>query len=330
MITIADVAERAGVSKTTVSHALSGKRHVAPATRKRIEEVIEELGFRPNALARSLRIQRTQMVTLIIPDITNPYYPVLARGLQDALIKHGYHIFLCNTDGDKEQSIELIADAIHRQVDGIVVSSLHPMAKEIEEFLTEDVPFISLGVSVNHPQIDQVATDDRQGALIATRYLLDQGHQRVGMISGPFDMTPGKERHEGYQEALAEAQLRYDSLLVVEGDFMRQSGKTAMHALMKLTERPTAIFCANDLMAIGAMDTARELGIAIPHDIAIVGYDDIEAASLVTPALTTIFNPAYEMGQTAGQMLLERMNGTYQGPGRKAVVPHRFIQRESA
>lgn len=330
MVTIADVAERAGVSKTTVSHALSGKRPVASATQKRIEQVIEELGFRPSVLARSLRMQRTQMVALIIPDITNPYYPILARGLQDALIERDYYMFLCNTDGDKDQTLALIADAVQRQVDGIVVSSLYPLSSEIQEFLEQNVVFVSIGHSIDHIQVDRSFTNDKAGACEATRYLLAKGHQCIAMISGPPDMEPSVERLAGYQEALREVALPFDTTLVIEGAFTRASGAQAMHTLMQLAERPTAIFCANDLMAIGVLDYAREHTLRVPDDIAVVGYDDIEAASLVTPALTTVVNPAYEMGKAAGQLLLERITKEYEGPRREVRSEKQFIPRASA
>ena len=330
MVTIADVAKRAGVSQTTVSHVLSGKRPVAATTRERIEQVIEELSFRPSVLARSLRIQRTQMVALIIPDITNPYYPVLSRGLQDALVDDGYHIFICNTDSKRDQEIAFIDDAIQRQVDGIVLSSLHTHTQDIQQFLKEDVAFVSLSTSINQPGVDQVATDDCEGAKSATQYLIQRGHQRIGIISGPPDLLPSQARLAGYRAALEEAHIAFDPALVIEGDFMRPSGVRAMHKVLELPNRPGAIFCANDLMAIGVMDVARERGIAIPDELAVVGYDDIEAASLISPALTTILNPAYEMGKAAGQLLLERLKGSYQGAGRHIVVPHRLIKRASA
>ena len=150
------------------------------------------------------------------------------------------------------------------------------------------------------------------------------------MIGGPPGLFPSEIRLAGYREALEEADIPFDTTLIAEGDFMRPGGARAMHLLMERQVRPTAIFCANDLMAIGAMDVARELGMTIPRDVAIVGYDDIEAASLVAPALTTVLNPAYDMGKTAGQLLLQRIQGTYEGPGRRVVVPHRLIRRESA
>lgn len=329
MVTIDDVAERAGVSKTTVSHVLSGKRPVAPGTRDRILQVIAELGFRPSALARSLRIQRTHMVALIMPDITNPYYPVLSRGLQDVLVEHGYHTFLCNTDGRQDQEVSFIADAVQRRVDGIVLSSLSLFPYDVHSYMASGTCFVSIGPAITHPAVDKVSTDDEKGAQSAVCHLIERGHRRIGMIGGPAGLIPSTLRLEGYRSALQEAGIPFDTSLIAEGDFKRPSGTKAMYALMSLSPRPTAIFCANDVMAIGAMDAARASGIAIPGDVALVGYDDIEAASLVTPALTTVINPAYDMGKTAGQFLLERLDETYKGAKRDVIIPHQLIVRES-
>ncbi len=330
MVTIADVAERAGVSKTTVSHVLSGKRPVAAATRERIEQVIEELGFRPNALARSLRMQRTQMVALILPDITNPYYPMLARGLQDALVEEDYHAFLCNTDGDKEQEAAFIADAVQRKVDGIVLASLYSRTQDVDEYIKNGAIFVSLSSAIVHPEVDRISSDNEQGAILATRYLLECGHQRIGMIGSSLEQHPSSTRLKGFRKALEEASISFDDTLFAQGDFTRAGGARAMRKLMEQPDRPTAVFCANDLMAIGAMDTAHELGLRIPENVAIIGYDDIEEASLVSPKLTTVLNPAYEKGKAAGQLLLERVRGKYKGPGRHVFIPPRFIKRESA
>ncbi len=333
MVTITDVARLAGVSKTTVSHAISGKRPVAPATRERIAQIIEELGFRPNALARSLRMQRTQMIALIIPDITDPYSPALARGLQDTLASHGYYSILCNTDGMWHQEHEFIANAIQRRVDGIILSSCYNRTEDIRRLIENNVAFVSIGSNANHPNMDHVTTDDQTGAMDATCYLLQQGHRRIGFIGGPSEQIRAGARFAGYREALGMANVALDEALIVEGDFTRAGGQRAIYTLMERfdsTTRPTAIFCANDLMAIGALDVARQSGMMIPDELAIVGYDDITAASFVTPSLTTIQNSAYDAGKVAGQLLLERITGMYRGPGRHVVMPHHFIQRESA
>ena len=331
MSTITDVAKRAGVSPTTVSHVLSGKRPVADETRRRVESVIEELGFRPNALATSLRTQRSQTVALIIPDITNPYYPMVSRGLQDALSAEKYLIFLCNTDEQRNQELVYLADAVQRQVDGIVLVAFQCDTTDLRPVLDAQVPIILIGDDlIHHPQIDVVMTDDQRGAYDATMYLIERGHQRIGMLCGPPAFFPGIKRTRGYQEALANAGLTFDPTCCVQEAFTREGGAAGMRQLMALAERPSAVFCANDLMAIGALDVTRELGLSVPEEVAIIGYDDIDAASLVAPALTTVLNPAYAIGHNVGQLLIERMTGTYAGPQRRVVVPHHLIRRASA
>jgi LacI family transcriptional regulator len=187
-----------------------------------------------------------------------------------------------------------------------------------------------MGHSIERPDVDQVVTDDQAGCASATRYLIQQGHRSIGMITGQAGIFLSQERLAGYREALEEASLPFNLALVAEGDFMRPGGARAMLRLMEQRERVTAVVCANDLMAIGALDTAHALGIVVPDDVAIVGYDDIEAASLVTPALTTIVNPSYAMGKAAGKLLKDRMTGAYQGPARRVIVPHRLVKRNSA
>ncbi len=333
-VTIADVAERAGVSKTTVSHALSGKRPVAPETRTRIFQAIKELDFRPNQLARSLRMQQTQLVALVIPDITNPFYPVLARGLQDTLKEHGYSLILCNTDSLLQQEIAFITEVVHRKVDGVALTSPHNRTEELREFIDGTLPFVTVGFGIFHPNIDKVTTNDQQTVSHAIHYLLERGHQRIALLGGPQDHLPAQTRLSGYREALECAQLPFREEFVVEGDFTLAGGERGMRTLLarfpQPEERPSAVFCANDLIAIGAMFVAREAGLAIPDDIAIIGFDDIEAAALISPPLTTILNPAYEIGKISGQLLLERMQGHYNGPGRHVVITNQFIKRATA
>jgi LacI family transcriptional regulator len=328
--TIGDVARRSGVSKTTVSHALSGKRPVAPSTQSKVLEAVEALSFRPNGVARSLRMKRSHTVALLIPDITNPYYPMLARGLQDAIIDNGYHLFLCNTDARREQEVGLVQDALQRQVDGIAIASFEARTGDLKDALEGSVPLISIGPRIDHANVDVVWTDDARGAAGATRHLLQRGHRAVGMIGGTAGWVPSEARLSGYLSALNRAGITFDPALLALGDFTRRGGADAMTRLMGLATPPTAVFCANDLMALGAMDVARDLGLAIPGDVALVGYDDIEAAALVTPALTTVLNPAYEMGRVGGRLLLERAANGYRGKRRRMIVPHRLIRRESA
>jgi LacI family transcriptional regulator len=325
--TIAEVAERAGVSRTTVSHVLSGNRPVAPTTRDRVERTIDELGFRPNGLARSLRIQRSDTIALIIPDITNPYYPVLARGLDDAM-SGGYRTYICNTDAVRERELEFVADVSDRHVDGMVIVPFQIGAADLAPFLDMGMPIVCLGGRVDDQRVDAVLTDDEHGAFEATRHLILRGHARVAMIRG----AEGTDlpRFAGYRRALDTSGLALEPGLTAVGDWTRPGGARAMRELFATPDAPTAVFSANDLMAIGAMDAAREAALSIPADLALVGYDDIEAAALVDPPLTTVLNPAYEAGRAAGRLLAERMTGGYSGERREVVLQTRLVDRGSA
>jgi LacI family transcriptional regulator, galactose operon repressor len=324
--TIAEVAELAGVSRTTVSHVLSGNRPVAAPTRERVERTIEELGFRPNGLARSLRNKRSDTVALIIPDITNPFYPVLARGLDDAMSGR-YRTYICNTDADRERELEFAADVSDRHVDGIVIVAFQIGAPELRHILDQGMPVVSLGGGVDDRRVDVVLTDDEHGAFEATHHLILRGHTRIGMIRG----AEGTDipRFTGYRRALETRGIPFDAELTTIGDWTRPGGARGMRELLTVPDPPTAVFSANDLMAIGAMDAARDTGLSLPEDLALVGYDDIEAAALVSPSLTTVVNPAYEAGQAAGRLLADRMTGGYRDERREVVLRSRLVERGS-
>ncbi|HEX2235073.1 MAG TPA: LacI family DNA-binding transcriptional regulator [Actinomycetota bacterium] len=324
-VTIADVARVADVSKTTVSHVLSGKRPVALPTRARVETAIQELGYRPDGLARSLRTRRTHMVALVIPDITNPYYPLLARGLEDGMVG-GYRTFICNSDGHSEREQEFLAEVADRRADGIVLDSFTMGADWIEAVVPEGMPVVRIGTTVaDDPGYDTVHADDEHGAHRATTHLMGKGHRRVGMIQGPAGA--GGKRNDGYLRALHEAGVAVDPELVVSGEWTRPGGAVAARRLLGLADPPTAVFCANDLMALGAMDAARGLGLEIPRDLALVGFDDIEAAAMVSPPLTTVSNLAYETGLMAGVLLRERMTGQFRGAPRTVTLPCKLVER---
>lgn len=327
-VTIAQVADLAGVSPTTVSHVLSGKRLVGEATKGTVQEAIRQLGYRPNAIARSLRTNRSKMVAALVPDITNPFYAVLTRGLADAVDSAGYGTYVCNTDGNQERELAFTEDVMDRGVDGIVMASVDVSMRASMGPAALGTPVVCVGGVFDHPLVDLVSVDEGVGSYEATMHLIQQGRHRVAMIQGPAES--GSARDEGYCRALTESGIECDRTMMVRGDWTRRGGRQAMHQLMGLGERPDAVFCANDLTAIGALDITRELGLVIPDDIAIVGFDDVDAATIVSPALTTIRNPAYETGVAAGELLLGRMLGRYTDAGRKVILPCPLVHRQSA
>ncbi|WP_182525261.1 LacI family DNA-binding transcriptional regulator [Nocardioides dongkuii] len=327
-VTIADVAERAGVSPTTVSHVLSGKRVVGAATRQTVLDAIDALGYRPNHVARHLRTRQSHMLAVVVPDITNPFYAVLTRGLADAVDAAGYGTFVCSTDGQHDRERKLFEDVMDRGVDGIVFAS-GETASEIRFGPGERAtPIVCIGDHLDHPLCDAVIPDDEAGSREAGAFLAERGYSRIAMIQGPPGY--GTARTAGFRAAMEAAAHPVPAERMVRGDWTRKGGYQAMQALMALPERPDAVFCANDLMAIGALDVAHELGLAVPDDVAVVGFDDVDAATIVTPQLTTVRNPAYDVGSTAGDLILGRMSGRYRGAGRTLVLPCPLVERGTA
>lgn len=327
-VTIAHVASRAGVSPTTVSHVLSGKRVVGQSTRDTVMDAIRELGYRPNHVARNLRTRQSHMIAVVVPDITNPFYAVLTRGLADAVDAAGYGTFVCSTDGQHERERKFFQDVMDRGVDGIVFASGETASEITFGPADQTTPIICIGDQLDHPLCDAVLSDDETGSREAAAFLASRGYERIAMIQGP--PSYGAPRTAGFRAAMRGAKTKVPAERMVRGDWTRRGGYEAMVALMELPSPPDAVFCANDLMAIGALDVAHERGLEVPTDIAIIGFDDVDAATIVTPQLTTVRNPAYEVGSTAGDLLMSRMSGRYQGAGRTVVLPCPLVVRGTA
>ncbi|MFE2045863.1 LacI family DNA-binding transcriptional regulator [Streptomyces sp. NPDC059477] len=329
-----EVAAQAGVSVTTVSHVLSGRRPVAERTRAKVLKVIEELGYQPNSLAQGLRLRRTMTVGLLVPDLTNPFYPMVLRGLDDILVPAGYHTLVCNTDGIREQETAFLKEMATRRVDGVVIAPFQLTRKDLLA-QRRTMPLVRLGSGPLDADLgDLVRSDDEGGMAQAVRYLLEQGRRRVAYIGGPWHNGPSDVRENGFRRALAETGRTVDEDLVIRGGFTRDAGREAAELLLDRADRPDAIACANDLIAIGVLDTARKLRLTVPGALAVTGYDDIDAASLVTPALTTVVNPAREVGRACGQALLRRLTAddddNLSEPARELVIAQSFVRRESA
>ncbi len=327
-VTIAQVAAAAGVSPTTVSHVLTGRRRVGSTTRERVEGAVRQLGYRPNIVARNLRTKQSHMIAIIVPDITNPFYTVLARGLADRVEGDGYATYVCNTDATAHRERKFIQDVVDRGVDGLAMASVDGASTEIVAPVRSGTPIVCLGDSVDHPEVDRVTPDDEGGSRAATLHLLGTGAQRVAMIQGAAGS--GLSRVQGYRRALTEAGRTFDAAMVRDGQWTRAGGRDAMRSLLAVDPAPDAVFCANDLMAIGAMDAIREHGLTIPRDLRLVGFDDVDAAAMVTPTLTTVRNPSYDAGGAAGDLLLSRILGRHTAARRTVVLPCRLVVRESA
>ncbi|HEU5317427.1 MAG TPA: LacI family DNA-binding transcriptional regulator, partial [Chloroflexota bacterium] len=275
----------AGVSTSTVSHVLNRTRFVSDAVRERVERAIGELGYRHNGLARSLRTRQSFAIGLIIPDVSNPYYPQIARGVQDAAAEAGYWVFLCNSDRAAQNEVRLLEALEERRVDGIILDAGSPDPALLAALKRAAVPVVLVGSRIDDPGLD-VVTVAPNGGYDAVAFLLSKGHRRIGLIGGPPVPTGGRlAKSGGYLQALAEAGIAVDPALMVEGDYTREGGRAAMQRLLSLDAPPTAVFAGNDLMAIGALSSLRAAGRRVPEDVAVVGYDDVPEAAVVSPAL---------------------------------------------
>jgi LacI family transcriptional regulator len=329
-VSINDVARRAGVSATTVSHVLSGRRPVAPATIERVHSAILELGYRPHATARSLRTRQTQLIALAVPDIANPFYPSVMRGMTDELSGSGYRVVVHNTDGERDQELAVLATLTDGSVDGAVVFALHLSEADLRPLSDGVIPVVALGVNpLLAGEIDTVSSDNESGTREATRFLLGMGCEPLAFIGGPPDTPTTSGRLAGFRDAHREHGTSARPEFVVAADFTTEGGTRAARELVSRADRPRGIVCANDLTAIGVLAAAAEVGLKVPGDLAVVGFDDIDAASLVRPRLTTVSNQAREHGRVCARLLLSRLTGEYMGPGRTELIPTGLVIRDS-
>ncbi len=307
MATISDVARLADVSETTVSHALSGTRRVSAALQERVLAAAAALQYQPDAAARSLRTKRTDTLGLLVPDITNSWHPLVARGLLDVTTPEGYHTLLCATDGLVQQEKAFLSELVRRRVDGIVIVTLSYPMDVLQRELRGTPAVLSCVPDHPIPNMDYIAFDEVKAARMAVDCLIERGCRRIAAITGPRAFPGAGRRYRGYQEGLAAHGLPVDPNLVVEGDYWRPSGAAAVARLLELSPLPDAIFAANDLMALGALSALRHAGVRVPDDIALIGFDDIPETEIVYPQLTTIRQPAHEIGKQAGLLLLKRL-----------------------
>jgi LacI family transcriptional regulator len=324
-----DVARKAGVSQTTVSRILNNSSMVSipEETRQRVLLAMEELSYIPDLTARSLRTSKTYTIAAIIPDITNPYYPTFVRGIQDVAEENAYDLVIYNTDGDENKERHSLKSVAQNRVDGLIVVPFHISP---EELLQINIPTIQLTQKpLEPPNLDSIYIDNVAAAFTIVQHLIDRGYMRIGMIAGEEDTPPRKNRILGYQNAIALHHIPLDEVLVRGGDFTEAGGYVAMQELLKVNPRVDAVFAANDLMAMGALIAIREANLQVPADIAVAGMDDIPAARLVCPPLTTITQYQQNIGRKAAEMLFERLTDGSVEDLRSVEMPFSLIVRES-
>lgn len=328
-VTIYDVAREANVSMATVSRVVNGNPNVKPATRKKVSEVIERLGYRPNAVARGLASKKTTTVGVIIPDISNIFFAELARGIEDIATMYKYNIILSNSDQNLDKELHLINTMLGKQVDGIVFMGGNITEELVQEFEKSPVPIVLAGSVEETERIPSVNINYEQATYDAITNFIDKGHKDVAIVLGPIhDPINGVKKLEGYKRALADRGLPFKEELVAEGDYTYDSGIEAFEKLLESEPKPTAIFSSSDEMALGIVHGAEDKGFHIPEDFEVISSDNTKLSLMVRPQLTTIVQPLYDIGAVAMRLLTKYMNKE-EVTDHIIVLPHRIEERSS-
>lgn len=326
--TIKDVAKLAGVHPSTVSRVINNDSRISEKTKNKVIYIINKLGYTPNAIARGLKTKRTNTIGMLIPDITNPFFADLARGVEDTANENGFNVILCNSDDKLKKERTYLEILKEKRVDGLILGSVHIKDKSIFRLEKIKYPYILVSRDIKGLDKNCIIVNDIAGGTMATEYFIKLGHRKIAHITGSLKVRAAINRLEGYKIALKKNHIEYKEELVKEGDFRISGGYKAMKKLLKLSELPTAIFAANDLMAIGAMQAIQQKKYHIPRDFCIIGFDDIKLASFVFPALCTIRQPMLEMGALAVKILLKIINGG-EFNQTKVILKPELIIRES-
>ncbi|MCE1252013.1 MAG: LacI family transcriptional regulator [Anaerolineae bacterium] len=307
MTTIHDVAKRAGVAPITVSRVINNTGYISPETRQIVNKAIAELGYVPNVLARSLRSKRTNTIALVLTDITNPFFTIMARGVEDTASDAGFNVIFCNTDESEEKEKKYIQLLLQKQVDGILLVPAKSTSKSVDYVQERDIPVVVLDRRVSNNLVDVVRCDSEGGAYQLVKLLIDLGHRRIALLNGSVDVSTSEDRLSGYKRAMQEAGAEAEELYYY-GTFTQASGYELARRVMAQTPRPTAIFAANNLIAIGALWALQEMGLKVPEEIAVVSFDDLPQSLVAYPFLTVATQPAYEMSKKATDLLIARLN----------------------
>ncbi|TYS45350.1 catabolite control protein A [Bacillus infantis] len=328
-VTIYDVAREANVSMATVSRVVNGNPNVKPATRKKVLEVIERLGYRPNAVARGLASKKTTTVGVIIPDISSTFFAELARGIEDIATMYKYNIILSNSDQNKDKELHLLNTMLGKQVDGIVFMGGNITAEHVEEFEKSPVPIVLAGSIEESEKIPSVNINYEQAAYDAVQTFIEKGHKEIGIAIGPLHEPINEAKKlAGYKRALSEAGIEYREELVAEGDYTYDSGIEAFEKLMEASVKPTAIFAGSDEMALGVVHGAEDKGFSVPNDVEVISSDNTRLALMVRPQLTSVVQPLYDIGAVAMRLLTKYMNKE-KVTENIVVLPHRIEYRDS-
>lgn len=334
-LTQRDVARQAGVSQAAVSYVLNGtnNRAVSQDTRHRVLQAIEQLGYVPDGVARGMRTGRSMLIGSVIPDITNPFYPAFQRGMQDLVEPAGYSLVSFNSDGARSRELASIRAALQCRVDGLILSLFETTSADLEQLYVRNIPVVLYGTMADAPEplpYDLIDIDIPKAITEVVAYLHHQGHQAIGVVNGPILPARANPRVTAFRAAMDSLGLDVDERFILRTEFTEQGGYDAMGRLLDLQTRPTSVIAANDVIAMGMLAKAEEAGAQVPDDIAIVGYDDIPAARLLRPALTTVALRPERIGARAMELMLDRLTGTANAERRTEFLPYDLIVRDSA
>lgn len=315
MATMKDLAKLAGVSTSTVSHVINKTRFVSDEIAERVNKAAEELNYAPSALARSLKMNRTKTLGMLVTTSTNPFFGEVVKGVERNCYQQGYNLILCNTEGDHERMKASINTLLQKRVDGIILMCSTLIGERIDEFdRYPDIPVVVMDWGPMLFSSDKIQDNSLTGGYLATKHLIEHGHTQIGCITGPLNHHQAQMRYEGYKRALRECELEINPDWVIESDFECQGGYDSFNKLFEKNTLPTALFVSNDMMAMGVINAANEHNLNIPQDLSLVGYDDVYIAKFMSPALTTIHQPKYRLGEAAVKTLLKKIEKTSTQP----------------
>lgn len=330
MVSSRDVARAAGVSQATVSRVINHNPAVSAAVRERVLASMRQLGYAPNANARALITGRTNLLGLMVSNITNPFYPEVVQAVAAAALRHGYNLILCNAEEEPRLQAEYLRLLMEQRVDGIIISSLLTSSRAfVEPLAALQQPIVLINRVIDGIDVDTVVIDNAAGGRLATEHLVDLGHRDIAYIGGRADTSTNRDRFRGYRAALMRHGIALDQGLVTMGDYSRSSGYQAMNALLRSGRRPAAAVCADDTLAFGCLDAMSDAGLGSPEDLAIIGFDDSPLASMRRIGLSSIQAPMEEMGEIAVSLLLSRISGARTGRPKRVVFPAQLAHRST-
>jgi LacI family transcriptional regulator len=328
--TIRDVARLAGVAPITVSRVINNSSYISPETRERVETAIAKLHYVPNSISRSLRFKKTNMLAMLVSDITNPFWTTVTRGAEDASSAHGLNIILCNTDEKQDKFADYVDVLLQKQIDGFLLAPTGDDGASIARIQKQRVPYVLIDRVLPDVHADSVRSDSITGAYLLTRHLIELGHRRIAIITAPTIISTGRERLQGYLMALEEAAIPADPRLIHYGGYQHETGYYATYqALRSADMQPTALFAGNNFIATGILKALDEHGLRVPEDMSVVSFDDLPYGFYRKPFMTVAVQAPYTLGYEAAQLLIQRVNGSTTLPRQEIILPVELIIRDS-